>query len=120
MSFAARHSKGSVFQCNTEGFKYFKLSELYQADGPGTVYPVQGLYINHKSEYGDAPVAICAECFVNFPSYMMDEVTEILHNENDIDDIKAGKVGFTIESYEKEIGKKKKTCYGIRWCDVDE
>lgn len=118
MSFAARHSKGSVFQCNTEGFNYFKLSELYAADGANTVYPIQGLYINRKSEYGDAPVAICAECFVNLPSYMMDEVTEILHSEADIEDIKAGKVGFTIESYEKEIGKKTKTCYGIRWCDL--
>ena len=120
MSFAARHSKGSVFQCNTEGFKYFKLSELYAADGADAVYPVQGLYINRKSEYGDAPVAICAEFFVNLPEYMMDEVTGILHNEADIEDIKSGKVGFTIEPYEKEIGKKTKTCYGIRWCDLNE
>lgn len=120
MSFATRHSKGSVFQCNTDGFKYFKLSELYSSDGANTVYPVQGLYINRKSEYGDAPVAICAEFFVNLPEYMMDEVTDILHNETDINDIKAGKVGFTIEPYEKEIGKKTKTCYGLRWCDLND
>ena len=120
MSFAARHSKGSVFQCDTEGFKYFKLSELYAADGDGAVYPVQGFYINHKSEYGDAPVAICSEFFVNLPAHMIEEVTEILRSEEDIADIKAGKVGFTIDPYEKEIGKKTKTCYGIRWCDVDD
>lgn len=120
MGFAARHSKGSVFQCNTEGFKYFKLSELYAADGADTVYHLQGLYINRKSEYGDAPVAICDEFFVNLPSYMLEEVTEILHAENDIEDIKSGKVGFTIEEYEKEIGKKTKVCYGIRWCDLND
>ena len=120
MSFAARHSKGSVFQCDTEGFKYFKLSELFASDGANTVYPIQGLYINHKSEYGDAPVAICEEYFVNLPAHMLDECLDILKSEDDINDIKAGLVGFTIEEYEKEIVKKKKTCYGIRWCDLND
>lgn len=120
MGFAARHSKGSVFQCNTEGFKYFKLEELYKADGPETVYPVQGLYINKKSEYGYAPVAICDEFFVNFPQHMLDDCEAILKDENDIEDIKAGKVGFMIETYEKEVGKKSKTCYGVRWCDIND
>lgn len=120
MGFAARHSKGSIFQCNTDGFKYFKLSELYKADGASTVYPIQGLYINHKSEFGDAPVAICEEFFVNLPAYMLEECLDILKSDQDIEDIKAGKVGFMIEEYEKEIGKKTKICHGIRWCDIDE
>lgn len=120
MSFAARHAKGSVFQCETEGFDYFNMETLYQDNGPDTVYPIQGLYINKKSEYGFAPVAICAEFFVNFPQYMTEECEEILKNETDIEDIKSGKVGFKIETYEKEIGKKKKTCYAVRWCDIND
>ena len=118
MSFAARHSKGSVFECNTEGFKYYKLSELYNDNGPDHVYQLQGLYINRKSEYGDSPVAICEDCFANFPPHMLDECLGILKTETDVDDIKAGKVGFKIETYEKEVGKKTKTCYGIRWIDI--
>lgn len=118
MSFAARHSKGSVFQCDTEGFEYKKLSELFAADGPETVYPIQGLYINHKSEFGDSPVAIGEEYFINLPAHMTDEALEILKTEEDIEDIKAGKVGFTIYEYEKELGKKVKTCYGVKWCDI--
>ena len=118
MSFASRHAKGSIFECNTEGFKYYKLSELFKENGSDQEYQIQGLYINRKSEYGDSPVAITLDSFVNLPAYMLDEVQEMLRNSEDVDDIKAGKVGFIIEEYEKEIGKKTKTCYGIRWIDI--
>ena len=118
MSFAARHSKGSVFQCDTDGFTYKSLKELFGMFGDKMVYPIQGLYINRKSDYGDAPVAICEEYFVNFPQHMLDDVLDIMKTEEDIEDIKAGKVGFMIYQYEKEIGKNKKTCYGVKWCDI--
>ena len=118
MSFAARHAKGSVFECNTEGFEYFNLQTLFEDNGADARYPIQGLYINHKSDYGDAPVAILEDKFVNLPAHLLDEVLEILKTEEDIDDIKAGKVGFTIYTYEKELKKGVKTCYGIRWVDI--
>lgn len=118
MSFAARHSKGSVFQCNTEGFEYFSLKQLFEDNGADEVYAIQGLYINRKGNYGDAPVAILNDKFVNFPSYMVEEVVDIMHSDTDIEDIKACKVGFQVEEYEKEVGKTKKTCYGVRWVDL--
>ena len=113
MSFAARHSKGSIFQCNTDGFDYYKLVELYDPKKPDKVFQIQGLYINKKSKYGDAPVAICDICFVNLPAHMLDECLAILKSEEDIQDIKDGLVGFVIEPYESEGN----TCYGIRWVD---
>lgn len=118
MSFASRHNKGAVFQCDTEGFEYFSLEVLYQDNGEDTVYPIQGLYINHKSDYGDAPVAILEDKFVNLPQHLLDEALEIMKNDDDVADIKAGKVGFTIYQYEKELKKGSKICYGIRWVDV--
>ena len=117
MSFAARHQKGSIFDCNTEGFEYKKPSELY-SECPDQVHQLQGIYINRKSQYGDAPVAITTEFFVNLPEYMLEEVQEILRSADDIADIKAGKVGFKVETYEKQVGKQIKTCYGIRWIDI--
>ena len=117
MSFAARHQKGSLFDCNTEGFEYKKLSELY-AEEPDHEHQLQGLYINRKSQYGDAPVAITTDFFVNLPEYMLEEVQEILRSSEDVADIKAGKVGFKVETYEKQVGKQTKTCYGIRWIDI--
>ena len=117
MSFSTRHAKGSIFNCNTEGFEYMKLSQLYESE-PDQEHQLMGLYINRKSQYGDAPVAITTEFFVNLPEYMLEEVQEILRSPEDIDDIKAGKVGFKVETYEKTIGKNTKTCYGIRWIDI--
>ena len=119
MSFAARHNKGSVFSCDTEGFEYKSLKDLYEENGSAEVYPIQGLYINRKSEYGNAPVAICLEYFVNLPQHMTDEVEMILKTIEDIEAIRAGKVGFTIDQYTKTIGKKEKTCHGIKWVDID-
>ena len=119
MSFATRHNKGSVFNCNTEGFEYYSLATLYDDNGPDEIYPIQGLYINRKSEYGDAPVAICERYFVNLPQHMTDEVEMILKTIEDIEAIRAGKVGFTIDQYIKTVGKKEKKCHGIKWVDID-
>ena len=118
MSFATRHNKGSIFQCNTEGFEYKSLEDLYKANGEDQEYQVQGFYINKKSDYGDAPVAIGLDFFINFPQHLLGEVQDMLRSAEDIEDIKAGKVGFKIEPYEKEVGKKVKTCYGVRWIDI--
>lgn len=119
MSFAARHTKGAIFNCNTEGFEYFGLEALFTDNGADEVYEIQGLYINKKSEYGEAPVAILKDCFANFPQHMTEECKEILKSEEDISDIKAGKVGFKIEQYESDKKKgKDKTCYGVRWVDL--
>lgn len=117
MSFTSRHNKGSIFNCNTEGFEYLNPGDLFKKD-PTTIYTLQGLYINKKSKYGNAPVAICDSFFVNFPSHMLDECIEILTSEEDINDIKAGKVGFSIYEYETEDFPDK-TFYGIRWEDVN-
>ena len=116
MSFAARHQKGLIFNCNTDGFEYKKLVELYDAKKPEKVFPIQGLYINTKSKFGKAPVAICNDCFVNLPAHMLEEVQEILKSAEDIADIKAGKVGFIVEPYTTDEGM---TCYGVRWSDID-
>ena len=119
MSFANRHNKGSKFNVDTTDYEYFTLEGLYESNGADEVYVLQGIYINHKSQFGDAPVAICEGFFANLPSYMLDECLDLLKCDEDIDDIKAGLVGFKIEPYEKEVGKKPKTCYGIKWVDID-
>lgn len=121
MSFAAKHNKGAIFNCNTEGFQYKSLETLYNENKEGTVFEIQGIYINRKSEYGDAPVAILTDCFANLPQHLLEDCEGILKDQDDIDAIKAGKVGFTIEQYESDKKKgKDKTCYGIKWVDINE
>lgn len=114
MSFANRHKKGSRFDVDITNWPYHKLEEL-KIDG--TVYTIQGLYISTKGKFGDQPVAICDNFCVNLPAHMTDEVKEILSSDEDVEDIKAGVVGFTVEQYvDKKFGK---TCYGINWADVE-
>lgn len=117
MSFASRHNKGSKFSIDTTGWEYKKLSELFD-DDKDAIHNLQGLYISKGGEYGPAPVAICDGYCVNLPSHLMEEVNGMLASDEDIKDIKAGIVGFSVYSYEKEIGKKTKTCYSINWEDL--
>ena len=116
MSFAAKHNKGAIdWGVNTEGYSYISRAEAYK-EKPEAVHTVKGLYINTKGNFGDHPVAICDGYFIDLPENLLDDVKAILKDEEDINNIKAGKVGFKIEEYQSE--KFKKTCYGIRWSDI--
>lgn len=117
MSFANRHNKGAIdWGIDTSDFKYVTRKECYEANPEG-VHTLCGLYINTKGNYGDHPVAICENAFIDFPDYMTEEVKEILRNGEDVEDIRAGLVGFKIEKF---IDKKfKKECYGVKWVDLE-
>ena len=117
MSFANKHNKGGIdWGIDTSEFSFVTREEAYKAN-KDNVHKLRGLYINTKGNFGDHPVAICENAFIDFPDYLTDEVKEILKDQDDIDAIKAGKVGFKIEEF---IDKKfKKTCYGIKWVDIE-
>lgn len=117
MGFAAKHNKGSIdWNVNTEGFEFVTRENAYK-DEPEKIWKLRGLYINTKGNFGDHPVAITDTCFIDFPDYMTDDVKEILKDQEDIDQILSGAVGFKIEQF---VDKKfKKTCYGVKWVDVE-
>ena len=119
MSFASKHRKcGIDWGVNTEGFEFKTREELYKAskDPESDVYTLRGFYINKKGKFGDHPVAICDDMFVDFPDYMLEEMLETAKDEEDVNDIKAGKVGFYITQFtDSKFGK---TCYGIEWVDL--
>lgn len=115
MSFAKRHNKGGIkWDINTDTFKFVKLSELDR----NTVYGIDGLFINTKSTYGAHPVAIVGslEMLVDLPQHLTDEVKDILANDDDVNDIMNGRVGFEIYSYTPE--GRKNTAYSINWVDM--
>lgn len=111
MSFANRYNKGTKFDIDTTGFKYFKLTDLTV----GNTYALKGFYINTKGEYGASPVAILEDRFVNLPSHLLDVVRDMLVNDETIADIKAGKCGFIPREYEDKKGK---TRVSVEWCDL--
>ncbi len=115
MSFASRHNHGAIFEVNTDGFEFLTLQQL-QEQMPDRIYALRGLYINRKSKFGEAPVAIIDGAFVNLPKHLVDEVKAIIGSAEDVADINAGKVGFTIREYDdKQFNKH---CYTIEWQDI--
>lgn len=124
MSFASKHNKGAVdWGIDTKNFEYFKLEDLYNMDqGIDDPIELKGLFITsgEKSEYGKSIVAILDDKLVNLPQHMLDDVQDILQSDDDVADIKAGKVGFYIHTYQSDKKKgKDKTCYSITWTDLD-
>lgn len=120
MSFANRHNKGKQFT-NVPDYgesPVFKtLKDLFTANGEAAKYRFHGYYVNTKGNYGDAPAAYLDSCICNFPTHMLADMKEF--TEEDLNDINAGKVGFTIETYEKIMKNgSKKTCYGVNWVDM--
>ncbi len=119
MGFLDKYNKGGVtFDIDIKGFRFVALEDLFKRDGGKTIFGIDGLYINKKSSFGDHPVAILIkeEFLVDLPAHLVDDVKEILQDPEAIENIKNGKVGFTIHEYDQKQYKKK--CYGIHWEDI--
>jgi len=116
-SFAKKFNKQRLFDVDTNGFEYFKLSDLYQKNGAECQYMVRAIYINTKSAFGNAPIIATDSFFVNLPTYMLSTAREILDDDESVEQIKAGKVAFVIREYMQK--KFNRVCYGINFVDVN-
>lgn len=105
-----------IFQAG-EDFEYRKLEELFNENGKDRKYRVRGLYINTKSQFGDSPVAITDNEYVNLPKHLLNSVKEIIERDDLVDDINNLKVGFEIYQYMQP--KYNRICYSIRWVELE-
>lgn len=116
-SFASKFNK-TTFGIDTTDFQYIKLADIFNSENEGgkdVVHQINGLYV-HKSQLGDSPVIIDEENkrLVNLPGHTAETVREILADDEAVQTIKDGKVGYTIYDYESH-GKK---CYSISFVDL--
>lgn len=111
--FASKFNK-TVFTVNTKGFTFTKLADLYAANGADAVYKLDGLYIS-RGKLGEQPIFICDKLnqLVNVPAHLTDTAKKILADAEAVQEIKDGKVGFTIYKYESHG----RDCYGINFVD---
>lgn len=108
---AEKYNKGARFTYKVpENAPYKKLEEV-RNEG---VITLRGLYINHKSQYGEAPVAMADGCYVNLPKHLTDTVKDMCRDSEVVDAINAGKVGFEVYDYVNNG----KTCYSVNWKDL--
>lgn len=120
MSFAQRHNKGGIDwkidDLKTDSFQFWKREECFKED-PEKIYRLRGIYINKKGKFGDHPVAILDDRFMDLPDYLTEEVKSILTSQEDVEDIIAGKVGIKLEAFtDKNFGKE---CIGVKWIDLE-
>lgn len=116
-SFASKFNK-TTFGIDTTDFQYIKLADIFNSANEGgkdVVHKINGLYV-HKSPLGDSPVVIdeANKRLVNLPSHTAETVREILADDEAVQTIKDGKVGYTIYDYESHG----KTCYSISFVDL--
>ena len=102
------------FKVDTKDFEYINLKTLYIKDGENTSYKVLGVYINEKGKFGAEPLAIIDGFKVNLPKHILKDVEMILDNEDMIQAINEGHLGFQIEPYENARGQ----FYSVRWVEL--
>lgn len=116
----ANHNKGGItWNVDTKDFEYHSLKELQEqlAAHKADYAVLYGVFINKKSKFGDAPVAIIEDCYINLPDHLADVVKEILADPDSIDQIKAGKAGIKVRTYEDETYGRG-TCYTAEFIDL--
>ena len=120
MSIASKYNHGARFNVQFSAETPFKsLADLYNNNGAGYVYLLRALFINRKSHYGDAPVAVVGEgknmVKVNLPRFMLDTVQQMLLDTEFIEAVNNKAVGFNIYPYDKDG----RTCFSVSWLDVE-
>lgn len=110
----SRFNRHNTFDIDTKDFKWVKLETLYNTD-PDKTYTLLGLFVK-GSKYGKEPDAIIDGFKVNLPRHLLDTVNDMLDDDQVIDAIKAGKVGFKIYSYHSNSYDK--DAYSVTWLDL--
>lgn len=116
MSFAKRFNtvKAQFDYQAPENTPFIKPSELVAKNGIDKVYKLRSCYINKKGLYGNEPVLITDDFFVNAPTHIVETIQQILKDEQAVKLINLEKVGFKFYQYQNKFGEQ----IGIEWVDI--
>ena len=107
------HVSPFIFKAG-DGFKYYSLKDLY-TNNPEGVYRVLALFINDRGKYGDQPLALTANFYINLPVHLLDDVTAMIKDKEIVDQINRGEAGFKIRTYNNRNGG---VSYSVEWLDL--
>lgn len=110
----SRFNHTNIFDVDTKNFKWVNLETLYNTD-PDKTYTLLGLFTK-GSKFGKEPDAIIQGYKVNLPRHLLDTVEDMLDDNQVIEAIKAGKVGFKVYSYHSNTYNK--DAYSVTWLDL--
>jgi hypothetical protein len=114
-SFAEKYNKGNnnPFDFDLKGYVFTSLKELYNAE-PTKVHSLNGFYFT-RGKFGVKVVVVMSDVKkrVDMPIYLTKVFNDIVSNEEAVNDIKGGKVGFIVRAYESHG----RTCHSITFKD---
>lgn len=98
MGIANKYNRqGSRFTAEIpEDLPFMKLSELGESDTP---FIILTMWINTKGKFGAHPVIATPSGLVDFPNSMTETVKEMIADDEVIEAVNAGKLGFTVRKY---------------------
>ena len=122
-NFANKYNHAGSYRFKApKGATYINLKGLFERDGKEATHTVKAFYINTKSKFGDAPVAVTETDtkdgklidLVNLPTFMTATVKKMIEDDELTSAIDNDEFGFTIYDYEGKNG------YGFSadWCDL--
>ena len=97
----------------TEGMEFKKCADMTL----DTVLPIKGCFITPDNGYGEGAVIIMDGYLLNIPNRYVSQIKAVVEDENIISQIKAGKAGIKITTFESS--KFKKTGYNVEFIDID-
>lgn len=99
-----QYNKVQLFEFEApEHFEYKSLRDL--AEQGKSDHRVRSLFINNKSRYGDSPVAVTDECYINLPKHLLETVRNLMADDEVVSAINQGTLGFRIREYTNQWGK---------------
>ena len=99
------------YQIPENEFKgYAKLSDY----SIGSVLPVFGFFISHSGRFGESPIAIMKDRYLNLPKHRIEIIEKISQDDEAVADINAGKVALRVITYDKNG----KTYYDFEFVDI--
>lgn len=111
-SFNKINRKGTDWGVDTSNYEFIKSSDLEI----GNVYEIYGVFFHNKGKFGESGVLILDGKLVDLPKHMNDNMKELLNNDEFISDVKAGKVGIKVYTYDTEI---RQDCIGFDLVMID-
>lgn len=79
--------------------EYTTLSKLYNADSVGTVYKIDGGWINRRDKFGDRPEVVVGDFIIDMPRSLVPTFESLFTDEDAIEAINAGECKFRIRHW---------------------
>lgn len=109
------------FDYQGKDLDYRKARELYEEDFKNrqtTAYQLRGIFINHKSQYGDHPVLVTTDYYVDLARWELENCERMLEDSSLIDAINRGEIYFVPTSF--KMRQNGKECYTVKYITEDK